>query len=339
MNKINFHEQATDFLEKLFLTFSESQIEIAQHWDIDHLCYRVDSLERFVELKKSFLSFGKLLIESEINGRSIASFKLNSPIFYKDWMIDVVELPAPKLSKIVKEGFEHLEVVCDVSFTDLEKKYQHLNLDLGGLKKEFNQELEINLGERNVKFHHMSLESVIRLENNKNVFNAIHDSNILRSFKIYTPLIIGDFPLGIHTKDSSVDILMSAFDLDELENSLKLHYENHEEFDSLRSYVDGFETLVVNFKQDELLFEIFAQKKVITEQISYRKFQIKERLVKLGGDIFKETIMGIRMDGTKSGTAFAEALSIHSDLDNGLMLLQKSSMIKLKSILESVSQI
>ena len=338
MNKAKFKEQAIIFLEKLFLTFNDLNIEIANHWDIDHLCYRVDSLDRYEELKISFSDFGKLLIESEINGRSIATFKLSFPIIYKHWMIDVVELPAPKTSKITKEGFEHIEVVTDLSFVELLERYKHLSLDLKGLTKEFNQELEINIGERNVKFHHMSLESVIRIENNKTLFNAIADSNLLRSFRPYTPFIIGDFALGVETKNSELDILMYAEDQNLLESSLKSHYENHDEFESLRSFVDGNETLMINFFQNHIAFAIFAQNHPITSQKGYRKFLAIERLLKIGGDIFKETVMGIRMDGTKSETAITESLGIQADPSDQLLIIQKSEMLKLKNILESVSQ-
>ena len=336
MNKIRFEAQAIDFLKKLFLSLDKSQIDIAPHWDIDHLCYRVDSLKRYEELKNSFLSFGKLLIESDVNGRPIATFKLNSPIVFKNWPIDVVELPAPKPSKPTKEGFEHVEVVCDLSFNELEEKYKHLQLDLGGLNKEFNQEFEIVLGERNLKFHHMSLESVIRVEENKTVFRAIADSNILRSFKNYTPFIAGTFPLGIHTKNSDVDVLMYAVDLNELEVTLKSHYESHDEFECLRSFVDGIETLIVNFNQGHVPFEIFAQNRPVVEQKAYKHFQVEERLIKLGGDLFKETVMGFRMDGTKTEPAIAEALNIEADPYNELLILQKADAFKLKNIIESV---
>lgn len=336
MNKIRFEAQAIDFLKKLFLSLDKLQIDIAPHWDIDHLCYRVDSLKRYEELKNSFLSFGKLLIESDVNGRPIATFKLNSPIVFKNWPIDVVELPAPKPSKPTKEGFEHVEVVCDLSFNELEEKYKHLQLDLGGLNKEFNQEFEIVLGERNLKFHHMSLESVIRVEENKTVFRAIADSNILRSFKNYTPFIAGTFPLGIHTKNSDVDVLMYAVDLNELEVTLKSHYESHDEFECLRSFVDGIETLIVNFNQGHVPFEIFAQNRPVVEQKAYKHFQVEERLIKLGGDLFKETVMGFRMDGTKTEPAIAEALNIEADPYNELLILQKADAFKLKNIIESV---
>jgi predicted metalloenzyme YecM len=336
MNKIKFEELAVEFLEKLFKTLADSKIEMAPHWDIDHLCYRVDSLDRYEELKTQFLTFGHLLIESDVNGRPIATFKLNSSIAFKEWSIDVVELPAPKPSKLVKEGFEHIEVVCDESFNDLEVKYKHLKLDLGGLKKDFNQEFEVDLGERNLKFHHMSLESVIRVEENKMVFSALEESKVLKNFKKYTPFVAGTFPLGVYTEQSDLDILMCATNLNELSSELKAEYGHFEGFTSEHLNVDGLETLIVNFNLNKVPFEIFAQDKVVTKQKAYLHFHIEERLLKLGGDKLKKTIIEKRQNGLKTEPAFATSLGITGDAYNELLLLQKVAASKLRKVLESV---
>lgn len=335
MNQIKFEELAVDFLEKLFKKMGDVGIEIPPHWDIDHLCYRVDSLSRYEELKTLFKAFSTKLIESDVNGRPIATFKLNSCINFKNHSIDVVELPAPKPSKPTQEGFEHIEIVCDESFVELEEKYKYLKLDLGGLKKNFNQEFEIDLGERNLKFHHMSLESVIRVEENKRVFNALENSKILKNFKNFTPFVAGTFPLGVYTAESDVDILMYAEDLNELEHLLKNEYKTLEAFTTRRSHVDGLETLVVNFNLNEVPFEIFAQNRDVTKQKAYLHFQIEERLLKIGGSPFTKVVVENRRKGLKTEPAFAEALGIQGDAYAELLLLQKYSTSELKS-LESV---
>ena len=139
--------------------------------------------------------------------------------------------------------------------------------------------------------------------------------------------------MGIDTHKSDLDILMYAKDLNILESDLKSHYENHDEFEYLRSFIDGVETLIVNFKQNHISFEVFAQTQPITLQKAYRKFLAIERLMKIGGDIFKETVMGIRLDGTNSQAAIAESLNIKKEPCNELLIIQKSDMIQLKSLL------
>ncbi len=166
-------KQANEFLSHLAADLNFNKIVLLPDWDIDHLCYRAPSDERYEVLKNIFSSFSELLIESPVNGRLISTFKLDVPIAFQDWLIDLIELPAPKAGKVTPEGFEHIEVVCDVPLTELQSQYSHLNLDLGGLRKPFNQELEIVLGQRNIKFHHMSLESVIRFEATGRVNEAV----------------------------------------------------------------------------------------------------------------------------------------------------------------------
>jgi predicted metalloenzyme YecM len=162
--EVLIRQQADEFLTALSGRLLEEGILIEDHWVVDHLCYRTSSQGNYLQTKREFARFSSLLIESEVNGRLIATYKLHSPVRFHDWNIDIVEVPAPKAGKPTSEGFEHIEVVCDVSFDELQKKYGHLKLDTGGLQKKINPELEICLGERNIKFHHTSLEEVIHIE-------------------------------------------------------------------------------------------------------------------------------------------------------------------------------
>ncbi len=164
MTQLDFESEAHQFLKLLFEDLKKNQIEVLPKWAIDHLCYRATTQTEYQILKNEFLKFSDLLIESPVNGRLISTFKLHKSIEYQSWSIDVVELPSPKVGKITSTGFEHIEVVCDVAFSDLIKKYSYLKLDLSGLSKTLNPELEICLGSRNIKFHHMPLTDVIQIE-------------------------------------------------------------------------------------------------------------------------------------------------------------------------------
>jgi len=102
MTEDDFYSQAKSFLQHLFAEIRNHKVELQPHWSIDHLCFRVESQESYERHKRTFSQFGAMLIESEVNGRMIATYK-----------IDVVELPAPKAGKVTPEGFEHIEVVVD----------------------------------------------------------------------------------------------------------------------------------------------------------------------------------------------------------------------------------
>jgi uncharacterized protein len=158
-------EEAFKFLDKIFNHLSENEVEL-NDWLIDHLCYRTSSIENYKQMKEKLKVYGDCLIESEVQGRPIATYKLFKPINYKGYIIELIEIPAPKAGKNTKEGFEHIEVVVDVSFEELIKKYDHLSLEKKGLAKKINPDLEIEFDSCAIKFHHQSLEDVIAFEQN-----------------------------------------------------------------------------------------------------------------------------------------------------------------------------
>lgn len=327
MTEAEFFLLAHSFLKNMFNDLRDNNIQLAQHWDIDHICFRSESNVSYAELKSDFSHFAQLLIESDVNGRPIATFKLNKPIEYDGWRIDLVELPAPKQGKVTPSGFEHIEIVCDAPFDELKKRYEHLKIDVKGLEKDFNQELEVCLGERNVKFHHCSLSSVIQVEKNHQVWNAIQDSKILSLFKVNDPLVVGTIPLGVDTPDSDLDIILCSNDLLKMEEMLKLHFGQCEEFEIFQYRCEGQDSLVCRFRWSSITFEIFAQSIDTVRQTAFRHFQVEERLLKIGGINFLEKIKAERTRGLKTEPAFAKILKIQEDPYLALLELQQMSQI------------
>lgn len=134
-------------------------------WLIDHVCYRVESEDRYAEMKQVFGKLGLLLVESMVSGRLIATYKLHNPIRWQNFVIPLVELPAPKKGKQVCEGWEHLEIVVQGSFDEIKASLLGARFDEKGLSKKINPELELELGSGvAIKFHHQSLEQVIQWE-------------------------------------------------------------------------------------------------------------------------------------------------------------------------------
>lgn len=163
MIREDFEKKAISFLENIFSSLEEEGLSL-EDWEIDHLCYRVESLVDYEKKQKEFSSFSKLLIESEIGGRMISTFKLHDPLIYEKRKIQVIELPAPKASRNDKEGFEHIEVVIPMSFDYLISRYNHLVFDMSAINKKHNPELKFKMNHFQVKFHHNSLEKIIEQE-------------------------------------------------------------------------------------------------------------------------------------------------------------------------------
>ncbi len=320
---MKFHLEAERFLEKLNQKLNESNIFLDSHWNIDHLCYRVSTFERYKFLKSEFLKFARLMTESEVNGRPISTFKLDKPIHFGYGSIFVVELPAPKQGKIIDEGFEHIEVVSDLTFAELENRYQHVKINKSGLDKEINQELELCLGEMNLKFHPLSLESLINLESNKYVWQALKNSQVLSLLKKFSPLVAGTFPLGLNNENSDLDILIKLEDKKILIELAKKNWADLLDFKITESIVDQLETVIIQFKIDSISFEIFAQAEEPVRQNAYIHFLIEERLLKELGQDFYNLVMRLRKQGIKTELAFAQVLNLSGDPYEALSELQK----------------
>lgn len=333
MYESEFQRQAEKFLTKVFLQMTNQSIVLENHWDIDHLCFRVSTDESYLKFKSDFSNFAVLLIESEVNGRLISTFKMKKPIQFNSWRIDVVELPAPKKGKVTIEGFEHIEVVSDLTFQEIQSKFPKCKYDQSGLSKEFNQELEIEMEGCALKFHSLSLESVVRFESNSPVYKALKNSNTLLILKKFSPLIAGTFPLGINTDKSDIDILISNDDLNSIEKILKHHFSDFENFNYQKMMLSGHPTVVVTFSFQNISFEIFVQNTPTIQQQAYLHFLVEEKLLKFGGDSLRQKIMNLRNAGLKTEPAFAQALGLSGDPYTELLNLQKMPNTQLKDYL------
>ena len=133
--------------------------------DIDHVCYRTLTEENYKKIKNYFRTRGKLLVESMVGGRMIATYEFEHAIEFKGFKIPLIEVPAPKIGSHYREGFEHIEVVLKENFESFIAKYPKLKFDLSAQDKELNAEIRVKLDQFiSVKFHHQSLKEVIEIE-------------------------------------------------------------------------------------------------------------------------------------------------------------------------------
>lgn len=156
--------EACEFLDLLSAEMLEARIDFSQNL-IDHLCYRVTTEAEYIQYKNLFLGIGEELIESEVGGRLISTFKLYKPLLYKDREIDVVELTSPKSKNKYALGFEHAEFVVTENFQIFIDKYPKVEFDLTALSKKINPDIRIDFKSgQSIKLHHQSLELIIEYE-------------------------------------------------------------------------------------------------------------------------------------------------------------------------------
>lgn len=154
-------ENAVPFIENVLLNIEKISVNVS-NYELDHVCYRVETQERYAELKKALFDYGELLTEAKVGDRLISTFKLKNPIIYQNRKIWCFELPSPKKGSYYKEGYEHVEFVIDSNFEDFMQKYSGINFDTHSMTKKINPDISINFDNCSAKFHLASLENVIK---------------------------------------------------------------------------------------------------------------------------------------------------------------------------------
>ncbi len=155
--------QPGTFLEQLFAALDQLGVEVSG-MPLDHLCYRVATQERYVQLRNALRADGELLAETTIGGRPIATFRLQVPIVHGHRAIHLVELPAPKPGSPYPEGWEHAEFVVEEDLLVFTQRHPQVSWDLTDLDKPLNADVRLRLGDISVKFHRLALDEVIRRE-------------------------------------------------------------------------------------------------------------------------------------------------------------------------------
>lgn len=91
------------FLQTIFTHLASDKIDVSSY-ELDHICYRVETEARYEELKTILeTSYATLLSEAIIGDRFISTYRLNDPIRYINRTISILELPAPKPGRFYSE--------------------------------------------------------------------------------------------------------------------------------------------------------------------------------------------------------------------------------------------
>jgi uncharacterized protein len=327
--------QAETFLSSLFKKMSSHQLELAPQWDIDHLCYRVETSSDYDKYKEAFSKLGHLLAETEVRGRLISTFELHTPIYFQNWMIKLLELPAPKEGKKTKTGFEHIEVVVDSSLEELAQRYPKLDWDRSGLEKIYNSELEISFGSGAVKFHNLSLKSVINFEQRPMIAVLVSELKLLEIFKNNQPFIAGTIPLAIDGPGADVDFLVTFADPKEFIEICKHDFSSLPEFEVYSKEINDLQYSLCRFDYRGVPVELFCSSLSTFKQNAFLHFQVEEKLLKYGPANWTEEVLNLKSLGVKTEPAFAKLLKSDTDGYKLLLDLQKKPISELRSIIRS----
>lgn len=320
-----YYNEASLFLEKLFFELKEKTVSF-EKWDIDHLCFRTESLEHYEKIKTDFALFSDLLIESPVNGRPIATYKLKKAWRFQQHFIDLIEVPAPKPNKVVRPGFEHIEVVYPFSFHEIQKRYPELNFEDNKNHKKFNPELVANLKAGDIKFHHQSLENVIHIEKTPRLLEILFQDIQL---PIEPFFITGTYPLNLQNEKSDIDV---CFEYSAKEAIVILEFiQGFQEWVQSPKLSIKNNVYVFNFIFNDLNFEFYFSPESLYKQNSYRHLLIEQRLLKIFGGNLSHTIKELKTHH-HTELAFAKAIGLDTnelDVFQDLLSLEKLSDLEI----------
>lgn len=131
---------------------------------LDHLCYRVETDARYIEMKHTLGEVAILRGESQVQGRSIAIFEFNEYVKSHGWVVPYIELPAPKEGSPYPEGLEHAEFVVVGSLERFQQKYKDVPFDTKAMGRGLNPELGLKTDRAAMKFHKLQIGTVVDIE-------------------------------------------------------------------------------------------------------------------------------------------------------------------------------
>jgi len=152
------------FINKMIVKVKAEGFDFKDFVQLDVLCYKTASKSSYAVLKEKLNSVGVLLVEAEVGGRPIATFRLDKSIYCEGWRIDTIELPAPKEDDQA-EGLDHIQFVLFSSLEDFMRKYSDKEFDTKAMGRATNPMITYRFDEGlSVKFHILSLASAIYIE-------------------------------------------------------------------------------------------------------------------------------------------------------------------------------
>lgn len=160
---MDIEKSANVFLDRLFQALVNSSISL-DGLQIDHIAYRTETSDEYNRVKLDFEKYGEYLPDAEIRGRRIAVLKLHSPLKYKKWSIEAVEILEPASNNRFKSGWEHIEVVSR-NLNGIIDKYPSLNWDKDSMDRKNNPELTLRFDiDLAIRFHPISIIEARKLQ-------------------------------------------------------------------------------------------------------------------------------------------------------------------------------
>lgn len=161
---------------------------------------------------------------------------------------------------------------------------------------------------------------------------ALQATRLIELLHPYDPHVAGTPPLGLDLPASDIDILCHAPDIIDFTRSVWGALAGMTAF-SMHQWASGWRPVVATFEGRGWRFEIFASTQPVAEQAGWRHFLVERRLLALGGELFRSSVMRHRQAGSKTEPAFAAALGLAGDPYLTLLKLESQADDDLAALL------
>ncbi|WP_448951722.1 DUF4269 domain-containing protein [Labrys neptuniae] len=163
---------------------------------------------------------------------------------------------------------------------------------------------------------------------------ALHATGLLDLLSAFDPHVAGTPPLGLDLPASDIDILCHAPDAAFFAEIVWKALAGSTAF-SLRQWRQHPRAVIASFLAQGWRFELFASPEPVAEQAGWRHFRVEERLLALGGEVFRARVLQQRRAGLKTEPAFAAVLGLDGDPYQALLDLERASDERLMAALDA----
>ena len=133
----------TKFLDTFFEEINKAGIDISG-LTLDHIAHQASSSEDYDKVREEFSKLGAMVSEEVVGGRRVCVFDLHSPLKYKDYTIQALELVEPKPDQVFESAFQHAELIYEGSFEGLIQKYPNIDWDKTSMNRDEFAHLKLN---------------------------------------------------------------------------------------------------------------------------------------------------------------------------------------------------
>lgn len=301
---MTFLNEAQSFLEKAEASIP---LEYRSPQQVDHLCYRADTVETYKTICKQASKVAHFLTESDVNGRPISCFYVPQGLSASQNTVHVIEIASPKQGTRHKLGFEHIEIFSD--------KPVDKGLLIDDVRIKFCKEslLRVVQQERWEKYQHLFTSPMANIfslsAKSGDLLAAVHDSRVLDVLQEFHPKICGTYPLGIALSKSDIDIVCQAASLASFSVLLQKHFQK---FNGFKISKDNGH-ITCQFRCRDILIEIYATDIPSTKQRGYVHMLTEAQLLSYCGDWSRDEIIKLKKSGLKTEPAFATFFNIAGD--------------------------